>query len=80
MKKSTPIETIEKMSKLDTIPFKTFKELIASGAITKTCNLKKERTIFFDNETEMFIYFNGYHKALVKCGYFSDNEKEANNE
>jgi hypothetical protein len=74
MKKSTPIETIEKMSKLDTIPFQTFKELIASGTITKTCKLKKERIIYFDNETEMFLYFNGYHKDLVKCGYFSDRK------
>jgi hypothetical protein len=48
--------------------------LIASGTITKTCKLKKERIIYFDNETEMFLYFNGYHKDLVKCGYFSDRK------
>lgn len=67
-------ETIEKFSSLETIPFETFQEMIKSGTITRTCKLKKSRTIFFDDETQMFIYYNRWHKRLVKCGFFTENE------
>jgi hypothetical protein len=69
-------ETIAKFSSLDTIPWDTFHEMVKAGTITRTCKLRKKRTIFFDEETQMFIYYNRYFKALVKCGFFTEQNEE----
>jgi hypothetical protein len=67
-------EDLLKVKSLDRIDFHAFKELVKSGAVTAFCKFKVPRTIFFDEETGYFLYVNPYHKALCKCGEFTNEE------
>lgn len=66
-------ETLTKMKTLPKIKFSAFQELINKGQVIRLVKLKHPKTIFFDEETEMFVYLNKYHGALCKCGKFKND-------
>lgn len=67
-------ETIDKIKSLPRIPYETFKELIRTGEVIPSVKFKKPKTIFFDENTGMFVYMNPYHMELCKCGQFKTDE------
>ena len=64
---------LELMNKHERMNYATFEALVQSGAITRLCKLKRPRTIFFDEETQMFCYFNPYNRMLRKCGVWTES-------
>lgn len=69
-------ETIERIKTLPRIDFYAYMELIKQGHVKRLVKLKTVRTIFFDEETECFLYFNPYDKKFSKCGTFNTDENE----
>jgi hypothetical protein len=61
------------MSKHERIDYEAFEALIRCGSVTRLCKLKRPRTIFFDEDTQMFCYFNPYNRMLRKCGVWTEN-------
>lgn len=66
-------EVIERVKTLPRIDYQTYLELINQGQVIKLVKLKSPRTIFFDEETGLFLYLNPYHLSLCKCGTFKDS-------
>jgi hypothetical protein len=56
------------------IEFEAYQELVKTGMLDTFCNLKAKRKIFFDETTEMFCYYNPYHRKLLKCGRWKEEE------
>lgn len=68
-------ETKDQMKRLPKMDYKTYLALIEQKQVTRLAKLKYPRTIWFDEETGMFIYLNPYHQALCKCGRFTEEEQ-----
>lgn len=64
---------LDQMGRHSKMHYSAFKALIDQGAIQRLCKLKHPKTIFFDEETQMFCYFNPYHRALSKCGMWKED-------
>lgn len=64
-------ETLERIKSLPRIEYDQYLELINQGQIKRLAKLRKPRTIFFDEETGLFLYINHWHMALCKCGVFN---------
>tara|TARA_R110002074_G_scaffold357707_1_gene529962 strand:- start:2049 stop:2309 length:261 start_codon:yes stop_codon:yes gene_type:complete len=71
-KEASP-EVVEKINKFERISFNQFKSLVDTGLIKPSCKLKTPRTIFFDSDTEHFVYLNPFHGAFQKCGEWNSN-------
>ncbi len=63
-------ETLEKIKSLPRIPYDQYLELINQKQVKRLVKLTAPKTIFFDEEENLFLYVNPYHKALCKCGEF----------
>ena len=71
-KEASP-EVVDKISKFERIPFDQFKELVRTGDIVQSCKLKTPRTIFYDHDTQHFVYLNPYHGEFQKCGEWNED-------
>lgn len=65
-------EVLDRIKTLPRIDYEAYCELIKQGQVKRLVKLKKARTIFFDEETGMFLYMNHYHMQLCKCGTFNN--------
>jgi len=67
-------ETLAKIKNLPRIDFNAFIELINQKQVRKLVKFKKPKTIFYDEESKVFLYLNPFHKELNRCGYFYGDE------
>jgi len=67
-------ETLEKVKTLPRIDFLAYKELITQKQVRPLVKLKSPRTIFYDEDSKMFLYLNPFHKEINKCGCFYGDE------
>lgn len=67
-------ETLQKVKSLPRIDYNAFMELINQGQVVKLVKFKKPKTIFYDEESKVFLYLNPFHKELNRCGYFKGDE------
>lgn len=67
-------ETLEKVKSLPRIDYNAFIELINQKQVKQLVKFKKPKTIFYDEETKLFLYLNPFHKEFSKCGYFYGDE------
>ena len=65
-------ETLERIKTLPRIDYLAYLELINQGQVKRLQKLKKPRTIFFEEESGCFLYFNSYYQDFSKCGIFKD--------
>ena len=63
-------EVLQKINTLPRISYSAYLELIKQGQVIRLVKLKSPKTIFFDEETGLFLYMNPYHQQLSKCGTF----------
>lgn len=63
-------ETLGRIKSLPRIAYDQYLELINQKQVRRLVKLKSPKTIFFDEEQDLFLYVNPYHKALCKCGEF----------
>lgn len=71
-------KTLERIKELPRIDFFAFKELVASKQVKSWVKFKRPRTIFYDEETKLFIYLNPYYKKLNSCGRFYEEGEVEN--
>jgi hypothetical protein len=67
-------ETLQKVKSLPRIDFNAFIELVSQKQVKKLVKFKKPKTIFYDEESKVFLYLNPFHKELNRCGYFYGDE------
>ena len=67
-------ETLAKIQNLPRIDYDAFVELVNQKQVRKLVKFKKPKTIFFDEESRVFLYLNPFHKELNRCGYFYGDE------
>lgn len=67
-------ETLAKIQNLPRIDYDAFVELVKQEQVVKLVKFKKPKTIFFDEESRVFLYLNPFHKELNRCGYFKGDE------
>jgi hypothetical protein len=67
-------ETLVKIQNLPRIDYDAFVELVNQKQVRKLVKFKKPKTIFFDEESKVFLYLNPFHKELNRCGYFYGDE------
>jgi hypothetical protein len=67
-------ETLAKIENLPRIDFNAFIELVSQKQVKKLVKFKKPKTIFYDEESKVFLYLNPFHKELNRCGYFYGDE------
>lgn len=67
-------ETLQKVKSLPRIDFNAFTELVNQKQVIKLVKFKKPKTIFYDEESKVFLYLNPFHKELNRCGYFKGDE------
>lgn len=67
-------ETLAKIQNLPRIDYDAFVELVNQKQVRKLVKFKKPKTIFFDEESKVFLYLNPFHKELNRCGYFYGDE------
>ena len=67
-------ETLAKIQNLPRIDYDAFIELVNQKQVRKLVKFKKPKTIFFDEESKVFLYLNPFHKELNRCGYFYGDE------
>jgi hypothetical protein len=67
-------ETLEKVKSLPRIDYYAFIELINQKQVKQLVKFKKPKTIFYDEESKLFLYLNPFHKEFSKCGYFYGDE------
>lgn len=67
-------ETLAKIENLPRIDYDAFVELVNQKQVRKLVKFKKPKTIFFDEESKVFLYLNPFHKELNRCGYFYGDE------
>ena len=67
-------ETLVKIKNLPRIDYDAFVELVNQKQVRKLVKFKKPKTIFFDEESKVFLYLNPFHKELNRCGYFYGDE------
>jgi len=67
-RKEVSEEVLQKIKSFERINFDAFKGLISDNAVIPFCKLKTPRTIFFDKETDSFLYLNPYWGNFQKCG------------
>lgn len=67
-------ETLAKIQNLARIDYDAFLELVKQEQVVKLVKLKKPKTIFYDEESKVFLYLNPFHKELNRCGYFKGDE------
>ena len=67
-------ETLAKIENLPRIDYDAFVELVNQKQVRKLVKFKKPKTIFFDEESRVFLYLNPFHKELNRCGYFYGDE------
>jgi hypothetical protein len=65
-------ETLERIKSLPRINYDQYLELIKQGQIIRLVKLRKPRTIFFDEETGLFLYVNHWHMGFSKCAKFKE--------
>jgi hypothetical protein len=73
-------ETLKKVKSLPRIDFNAFIELVNQKQVRKLVKFKKPKTIFYDEESKIFLYLNPFHKELNRCGYFYGDEMVTLNE
>lgn len=67
-------ETLAKIQNLPRIDYDAFIELVNQKQVRKLVKFKKPKTIFYDEESKVFLYLNPFHKELNRCGYFYGDE------
>jgi len=67
-KKEVNEEVLQKIKSFERINFEAFKNLVIGNSVIPFCKLKTPRTIFYDSETENFLYLNPYWGNFQKCG------------
>ena len=67
-------ETLAKIQNLPRIDYDAFVELVNQKQVRKLVKFKNPKTIFFDEESKVFLYLNPFHKELNRCGYFYGDE------
>lgn len=67
-------ETLAKIQNLPRIDYDAFVELVKQEQVIKLVKFKKPKTIFYDEESKVFLYLNPFHKELNRCGYFKGDE------
>ena len=75
-KKKLEEDVLLKIKTLPKINYDAYLELIRTNQIERLVKFKGPKTVFFDEETEMFIYVNPYHGRLMKCGKFKTIEND----
>ena len=65
-------EIKDKIKTLPRIDFEAYQELIKTKQILQIVKLRTPRTIFYDESTNLFLYFNKFHLNFCKCGKFSE--------
>lgn len=71
-------EVLERVKSLPRIDYVAYQLLVTQKQVISFIKFKKPRTIFFDEETGLFLYLNPYHLHLQKCGTFN-TEREVFN-
>jgi hypothetical protein len=66
--------TLERVKTLPRIDYLAYKELITQKQVRPLVKLKTPRTIFFDEDSKMFLYLNPFHKDFNRCGCFFGDE------
>ena len=69
-------ETLKKIKTLDRISWETYQGLIELGEIKRTIKLKHPKTIFYDEISDCFVYFNPVYKKLNRCAIFTNKINE----
>ena len=72
--KEISAETLAKIQNLPRIDYDAFVELVKQEQVVKLVKFKKPKTIFYDEESKVFLYLNPFHKELNRCGYFKGDE------
>lgn len=67
-RKEVSEEVLQKIKSFERISFEKFKNLVSGKIVIPFCKLKTPRTIFYDIETECFLYINPYWGNFQKCG------------
>jgi len=63
-------EVLERVKLLPRIDYVAYQLLVTQKQVKSFIKFSKPRTIFFDEETRLFLYLNPYHLHLQKCGTF----------
>ena len=72
--KTISIETLERVKTLPRFDYIAFQMLVTQKQVKRCVKFTKPRTIFFDEETNCFLYLNPFHLYLQKCGEFIESE------
>lgn len=69
-------ETLIKVKSFERLTYDAYIELINQKVLKRIKKLRSRRTIFFDQETKVFLYLNPYSKNLNVCAVFTEDYKE----
>ena len=71
-KKLSP-EDAKRLTKMDRIPYGIYEGLVKMGKVISWVKFRGPRTIFYDYETNVFVYVNKFWGRFAGCGVWEED-------
>jgi len=65
-------ETRKLIKSLNKVSWEQYRELLNNKQIIPQCRLKSKKSIYYDKDQDLFLFFNPVLRKLFPCGKFAE--------